>query len=56
MIYVPDSSAALKWVLPEPLSDKARRLRDDYRAAVHELLLMGEFGRGDFCCGEYCLT
>lgn len=38
MIYVLDSSAALKWVLPEPLADKARRLRDDYQAGTHQLL------------------
>ena len=38
MKYVMDASSALKWVLPEPLSDKARRLRDQYRDAVHELL------------------
>jgi predicted nucleic acid-binding protein len=38
MKYVLDSSVALKWVLPEPLSDKARQLRDDYRHLIHELL------------------
>src|SRR5437660_1206779 len=38
MKYVLDSSVALKWVLPEPLSDKARNLRDDYRNQIHELL------------------
>jgi predicted nucleic acid-binding protein len=38
MRYVLDASSGLKWVLPEPLADKARRLRDDYRNGVHELL------------------
>jgi predicted nucleic acid-binding protein len=38
MKYVLDSSVALKWVLPEPDTAKAVRLRDGYRNAVHELL------------------
>ena len=38
MKHVLDSSVALKWFLVEPDSDKAVRLRDDARAAVHELL------------------
>jgi predicted nucleic acid-binding protein len=38
MIFVLDSSVALKWVLPEPDADKARRLRDDFRTAVHGLI------------------
>ena len=38
MKYVVDSSVLVKWVLPEPDSDKALRLRDDLRNAVHELL------------------
>ena len=38
MRYVLDSSVALKWVLAEPDSPKARQLRADFRAAVHELL------------------
>lgn len=38
MKYVLDASLALKWVLPEPLADKAQRLREDYRNAVHELM------------------
>src|SRR5437870_2281297 len=38
MKYVLDSSVALRWVLPEPDSDKADRLRDDFRNATHELL------------------
>lgn len=38
MRYVLDASVALKWVLNEPQSDKARRLRDDFQRRVHELL------------------
>lgn len=38
MRYVLDSNIALKWVLPEPDSLKARQLRDDQRNAIHELL------------------
>ena len=37
MKYVLDSSVAFKWVVPETDSDKADRLREDYRNAVHEL-------------------
>ena len=38
MKYVLDASAALKWVLPEPLADKAIQLRDEYQKQIHELL------------------
>ncbi len=38
MRYVLDSNIALKWVLAEPDSAKAKQLRDDYQKAVHELL------------------
>jgi predicted nucleic acid-binding protein len=38
MRYVLDASVALKWVLPEPDSAKARQLRGGFQAAVHELL------------------
>lgn len=38
MRSVLDASVALKWVLPEPLADRARRLRDDFLKHVHELL------------------
>jgi predicted nucleic acid-binding protein len=38
MKYVLDSSVALKWVLPEPDSGKAIRLRDEYGKGIHELL------------------
>jgi predicted nucleic acid-binding protein len=37
MKYVVDVSVALKWVLPEPLADKARQLRDDSQNHIHEL-------------------
>jgi predicted nucleic acid-binding protein len=38
MRYVIDSSVAFKWVVPEVDSDKAIRLRDNVRGAVHQLL------------------
>jgi predicted nucleic acid-binding protein len=38
MNYVLDASVALKWVLPEADSDKARRLRDESRNRVLFLL------------------
>lgn len=38
MKYVLDSSVALKWVLPEPDSGRAIRLRNEYGSLVHELL------------------
>lgn len=38
MKYVLDSSVALKWVLPEPDSGRAVRLRDEYNALVHDLI------------------
>lgn len=38
MKYVIDSSVMVKWVLTEPDSDKARRLRDDFGKSVHELI------------------
>ena len=38
MRAVLDASAALKWVLIEADSDKALRLRDDFRNAVHDLI------------------
>lgn len=38
MKYVLDSSVALKWVLAEPDSPKARQLRSDYVNQIHELL------------------
>jgi predicted nucleic acid-binding protein len=38
MKYVLDSNIALKWVLAEPDSARARQLRDDFQKAFHELL------------------
>jgi predicted nucleic acid-binding protein len=38
MKYVIDSSVAFKWVVAEPDSDKALRIREGYRNAIHELL------------------
>src|SRR5581483_1428154 len=38
MKYVLDSSVAFKWVVPEVHTDKAVRLRDDFRNAVHDLI------------------
>jgi len=38
MKYVLDSCVALKWVLAEPDSDRAIRVRDDFRQRLHELL------------------
>ncbi len=38
MRHVLDVNVALKWVLNEVDSTKARRLRDDWRAQIHELL------------------
>jgi predicted nucleic acid-binding protein len=37
MNYVLDSSVDLKWVLPEPDSGRATRLRDEYNASIHHL-------------------
>ena len=36
MNYVIDSSIALKWIIPELDSDKALRLRDDFRSACRQ--------------------
>ncbi len=38
MKYVLDSSVAFKWEVPEPGSDKANRLRDDFRNHAHQLV------------------
>lgn len=38
MKYGLDSSVGFKWFVREADSDKALRLRDAYRAGVHELL------------------
>jgi len=38
MKYVIDASTAIPWEIPEPLSVKARQLREDHRNHIHELL------------------
>lgn len=38
MKYVLDASVALKWVLKEPGSVRARGLRDEFRLLLHEFL------------------
>jgi predicted nucleic acid-binding protein len=38
MKYVLDSNVALKWVLSEPDSQDARKLRDNFRLGTHELV------------------
>jgi predicted nucleic acid-binding protein len=38
MKYVLDSNLALKWVLAEPDSAMANKLRDDFQKAVHQLV------------------
>jgi predicted nucleic acid-binding protein len=43
MRYVLDASIALKWVLVEPDTAKARELRSDFRIAVHELIAPESF-------------
>jgi predicted nucleic acid-binding protein len=43
MRAVLDASTALKWVLVEIDSDKAIRLRDDFRNSVHELIAPDSF-------------
>jgi predicted nucleic acid-binding protein len=43
MRYVLDASVGLKWVLSESDSDKANRLREDFRNQVHELIAPDSF-------------
>jgi predicted nucleic acid-binding protein len=38
MKYVLDSNIALKWVLAEPDSPRAKQLRDDFGKSIHELI------------------
>ena len=38
MKYVLDASVAVKWVLTEADSDKARRVRDEYQQGLHQLI------------------
>ena len=40
MRYILDASVAYKWEVPEPDSDKAVRLRDAFRAGIHELIAL----------------
>jgi len=43
MKYVLDASVASKWVIVEPDSNKANRVREDYRNAIHELIAPESF-------------
>jgi predicted nucleic acid-binding protein len=43
MKYVLDASVAYKWVVPEIDSDKALRLRENFRNAIDELVAPGFF-------------
>ena len=43
MRYVLDANVALRWVLLEQDSDRARRLRDDYHHAIHDLIAPDSF-------------
>lgn len=43
MKYILDASTALKWVLNESDSDKAIKLREEYRRQVHEILAPDTF-------------
>ncbi len=38
MKYVLDANVAYKWEVLEPDSDKARRLRDEFRNGIHQLI------------------
>lgn len=50
MKYVLDASVALKWVLMEKDSAKARTLRDEFRKNLHDLLAPDIFP-GEICHG-----
>jgi predicted nucleic acid-binding protein len=43
MKYVLDASVAIKWVIVEPDSNDATRLREDYRNAIHDLISAESF-------------
>ena len=43
MKYVLDANAAAFWVLSNPLTPNALRLRDDYRRQVHDLIAPAHF-------------
>ena len=58
MIYALDSCVGFKWLVVEQDTDKARKLRDEYRQAMHDLFvdrnadLAGVFSvsqKGAFC-------
>jgi hypothetical protein len=53
MRYVLDASVGIKWVIVEPDSNKAIRLREDYRNAIHELLAPESFTIE--CAYSFCL-
>jgi hypothetical protein len=38
MNYVVDSCVAFKWVVPESDTPRAVRLRDEFRAGLHDLI------------------
>lgn len=38
MKYVLDASVAFKWVVVEALTDKARKVRDEFRQGLHDLI------------------
>src|SRR5260221_4545311 len=38
MKYVLDASVAVRWVVPNPLSAMALKLRDEYLNGIHELI------------------
>ncbi len=43
MKYILDSSVAFKWVVREPGTDEALRLRDECQAAIHQLVAADVF-------------
>lgn len=43
MRYVLDASVALKWVVDEPDAAEARKIRADFRNAIHELIAPDSF-------------
>lgn len=43
MRYVLDASVGIKWVMNEVDSAEARRLRDDFRNQIHELVAPASF-------------
>ena len=43
MKYVLDASTAVRWVLKNPLTPRALRLRDEYQRQIHELIAPAHF-------------